>query len=39
LLKTVEWYLENTSWVTAIRKQRDYQQWLDDNYQKRGEIK
>jgi dTDP-glucose 4,6-dehydratase len=37
LLKTVEWYLENKSWVDTIREQKDYQQWLDDNYQKRGE--
>jgi dTDP-glucose 4,6-dehydratase len=37
LLKTVEWYLDNESWVAAIRNQKDYQHWLDENYEKRGE--
>jgi dTDP-glucose 4,6-dehydratase len=36
LLKTVEWYLEHPEWVAAIRKQEGYQDWLDQNYQKRG---
>jgi dTDP-glucose 4,6-dehydratase len=37
LQKTVEWYLSNEDWVAAIQKQNEYQQWLDKNYQKRGE--
>lgn len=37
LQKTVAWYLHNEDWVAAIQKQGDYQQWLDQNYQKRGE--
>jgi dTDP-glucose 4,6-dehydratase len=37
LRKTIEWYLNHEDWVTAIQKQSDYQQWLDQNYQKRGE--
>lgn len=37
LLKTVEWYLSNKEWIEKIRIQKDYQQWLDKNYAKRGE--
>jgi dTDP-glucose 4,6-dehydratase len=36
LLKTVEWYLSHPEWVEAIRKQQDYQGWLEKNYAKRG---
>jgi len=32
LLKTVCWYLEHEDWIQAIRKQKDYQSWLDRNY-------
>ena len=35
-LKTVEWYLNNQEWVTAIGAQGDYQDWLEKNYQSRG---
>jgi dTDP-glucose 4,6-dehydratase len=38
LQKTVEWYLTNESWIASIQEQREYQQWLDNNYQKRGET-
>ena len=38
LQKTVEWYLTNESWIASIREQSEYQQWLDKNYQKRGET-
>jgi len=37
LQKTVDWYLANEDWVAAIQKQSEYQQWIDRNYQKRGE--
>jgi dTDP-glucose 4,6-dehydratase len=37
LEKTVQWYLENQSWVEKIRKQQDYQHWMDRNYAARGE--
>lgn len=37
LQKTVEWYLTNEEWVEVIQKQGEYQQWMDKNYQKRGE--
>jgi dTDP-glucose 4,6-dehydratase len=32
LLKTVCWYLEHGDWIQAIRKQKEYQSWLDKNY-------
>lgn len=35
LEKTVDWYLENEAWVTPIRKQLDYQQWVVKNYEQR----
>ena len=35
LRATVEWYLSNSAWMDAIQKQRDYQKWVDQNYQKR----
>jgi len=37
LQKTVDWYLSNEDWVAAIQKQSEYQQWIDKNYQKRGD--
>lgn len=37
LLMTVEWYLEHQDWVNAIRKQGDYQSWIEKNYDERGE--
>jgi dTDP-glucose 4,6-dehydratase len=36
LLKTVDWYLAHPEWVDAIRKQTDYQRWLERNYAERG---
>jgi dTDP-glucose 4,6-dehydratase len=35
LLKTIEWYLENTEWLNAIIKEKDYQNWVQINYQGR----
>lgn len=35
LVKTVRWYLDNTEWVEAIRKQQDYQKWVSQNYGER----
>ncbi|MBN2147315.1 MAG: dTDP-glucose 4,6-dehydratase [Anaerolineales bacterium] len=37
--KTIAWYLENPEWIATIRKQREYQQWLEHNYERRGESK
>ena len=35
LRDTVQWYLNHQDWIEAIQKQRDYQNWLDNNYSKR----
>lgn len=35
LRKTVKWYLDHPEWVEAIRKQNNYQAWLENNYQNR----
>jgi dTDP-glucose 4,6-dehydratase len=32
---TVEWYLAHPEWTAAIRKQREFQSWMDKNYEKR----
>ena len=36
LRKTVEWYLSNQEWIDAIRKQQQYNDWVKENYSKRG---
>ena len=35
LLATIQWYLTRPDWVTSIRERREYQNWLDVNYDKR----
>src|SRR5258706_4510170 len=35
LLKTIQWYLEHEDWIKAVRKQKEYQSWLDQNYTQR----
>ncbi len=35
LRKTVDWYLANPDWVYAIRREMDYQGWLEKNYTER----
>jgi dTDP-glucose 4,6-dehydratase len=35
LRDTVAWYLAHPDWVTAIRKQKEYQDWLEENYTNR----
>jgi dTDP-glucose 4,6-dehydratase len=37
LLKTVRWYLDHPGWVDTIRRQKDYQAWLKQNYDGRQE--
>ncbi len=37
LLKTIRWYLEHEDWIKAVRKQKEYQSWLDQNYTQRQE--
>jgi dTDP-glucose 4,6-dehydratase len=39
LLITVRWYLEHPGWVETIRKQKEYQAWLDKNYTGREESR
>ena len=39
LLETIKWYLEQDEWIAAIRKQQEYQSWLDKNYKDRTEEK
>jgi len=39
LLETIKWYLEQDEWIAAIRKQQEYQSWLDKNYSDRTEEK
>ncbi len=34
---TVDWYLTHPEWTLAIQKQQDYQRWLNQNYQERGQ--
>jgi dTDP-glucose 4,6-dehydratase len=36
LEKTIDWYLNNPEWSTAVGEKADYQEWLDINYKKRG---
>lgn len=38
LRKTIEWYLKHSNWLKAIQKRQDYQDWMVDNYQKRGKA-
>lgn len=37
LRKTVEWYLANHVWITAIRQQKQFNEWVNQNYSGRGE--
>lgn len=38
LRKTVRWYLGQDGWIEAIRKEQDYQSWMDKNYTERTET-
>jgi dTDP-glucose 4,6-dehydratase len=35
LERTVQWYLENGAWLSAIHEREGYQAWLTDNYASR----
>lgn len=37
LRKTVDWYLDNPGWVSAIRSRASFQDWIERNYAARGE--
>lgn len=39
LLRTTEWYLQNTDWIRAIQAHQEYQDWLAKNYRNRGSEK
>jgi len=39
LRKTIEWYLTHSDWVSIIRNRSTYQEWLEANYDTRGEAK
>jgi dTDP-glucose 4,6-dehydratase len=39
LRDTVKWYLAHRHWAEAILSRREYDQWLDRNYTKRGARK
>ena len=38
LRETVDWYLANEAWVTAVGQQRDFQSWIERNYAARGAL-
>ncbi len=35
LKKTIKWYINNLDWLNSIIKEKDYQNWVEVNYQKR----
>jgi dTDP-glucose 4,6-dehydratase len=35
LMDTIVWYLAHPDWVSAIHKQKEYQDWLEENYTRR----
>jgi dTDP-glucose 4,6-dehydratase len=39
LVQTVDWYLAHPEWVGAIRGQPGYAEWMQKNYQARGEAR
>lgn len=36
LKNTVDWYLANPDWIAEVRRQPSYQQWVQENYERRG---
>jgi len=36
LVETVTWYASNPKWVAAVRARPSYQDWLQENYARRG---
>lgn len=37
LRKTVEWYLNHSEWISILRKEKTYNEWISQNYAKRGQ--
>jgi dTDP-glucose 4,6-dehydratase len=35
LQSTIKWYLDNTDWLDAIIKEKDFNNWIELNYQRR----
>ncbi|MBA7575565.1 dTDP-glucose 4,6-dehydratase [subsurface metagenome] len=35
LSETVNWYIENPQWISAIRNSQDYKEWMESNYKVR----
>ena len=36
LRQTVQWYLDHSDWLTAIRQQKNFGDWMNKNYTARG---
>jgi dTDP-glucose 4,6-dehydratase len=34
---TIDWYIQNSDWVQAIREEKDYQGWMKKNYEQRNQ--
>jgi dTDP-glucose 4,6-dehydratase len=37
LWRTVQWYLEHQEWLESIKHKKHYQDWVNNNYSRRGE--
>ncbi len=37
LRQTIDWYIEHPDWIETARKQADYSEWVEKNYQNRKE--
>ena len=35
--KTIDWYLSNTEWVSKIQERPTFREWMQQNYEGRGE--
>lgn len=38
LRRTVRWYLDNSGWITRIRAQKQFGEWIEKNYHQRGKA-
>jgi dTDP-glucose 4,6-dehydratase len=39
IAQTVTWYLDHLNWVSEMHSRKDYQIWIEKNYEQRGEDK
>ncbi len=37
LFKTIDWYFDHLEWVSSIKSKNNYQQWIKNNYEQRGD--